>query len=398
MVVILCCFAIMLCDGYDLTVIAFAMPVIGLEWHVATSGFGYVFSASVVGVMIGAPVSGKLADRFGRKRILLCCVFTFALAVALTGLTETFSQLIAARFASGLGLGGVIPLSIALVGEQSPSRHRATLISIATTGMTIGAGLPALAATVLLPTLGWRSLFWVGGATPFAIGIVSLLVLPESREFTRVRSLLETRDERPKLKAIVAGKFASFTPLLWGSFAAIGFVSYFIQSWTPSLYLGLGRPLGEVAFSVSMFQVGGAVGGLLVGWVMDRFGPRCIPLLFILASPGVAVLGYPQSIPILLPYLLGVCGFLILALQLAANALAAIAYPTSIRALGIGFGLGSARLGQILGTLVGANLIGEGIGLPAIFGVLSAVFLFGAIVSYPLAFEGRRKSAEKALR
>jgi MFS transporter, AAHS family, 4-hydroxybenzoate transporter len=374
----------MMCDGYDLTVIAFAMPAVGHEWRVGPSEFGYVFSASIVGVMIGAPMAGRFADKFGRKRILLASVFAFAIAVSLTGAAQTITQLIMARFVSGLGLGGVIPLSIALVGEQSPARHRATLISIATTGMTVGAGLPALAAATLLPMFGWRSLFVIGGATPFLVGLLSVLLLPESAEFIRGRTMLSLDEINTDMNGVLDGRFSRFTPLLWASFATIGFVSYFIQSWTPSIYLGLGRPLPEVAFSVSMYQVCGAIGGLLAGWMMDRIGPRCIPVLFVLAAPCIAILGFPYAVPGLLPAMLGTCGFLMLALQLATNALATISYPTNMRALGVGLGMGAARLGQIGGTVVGGALIGGGLGLPLVFGILAIVLLIGAVVSYAL--------------
>jgi AAHS family 4-hydroxybenzoate transporter-like MFS transporter len=390
MKVVICCFAIMLCDGYDLTVIAFAMPAIGTEWGVATTEFGYAFSASIVGVMIGAPFSGWLADRWGRKKILLCCVFAFGLAVLLTGFVHSMPQLIIARALSGLGLGGVIPLSIALVGECSPSGRRATLISIATTGMTVGAGLPALAAALMLPAFGWPSLFFLGGVVPFLIGTIAIFMLPESRQFAERHKIVKVgRSQNPLIDhqkkngsgGIFSGDFAIFTPSLWSIFAAIGFASYFIQTWTPTLYLGLGRPLKEVAFSVSMFQVGGGIGGLLVGWVMDRFGPKSITMLFILAAPSVALLGFPQLLPDMLPLFLGISGFLLLALQLAANASAAIGYPTNMRARGIGLGMASTRLGQIISSLIGGILIAKGFSLTIIFASLSAVLLAGAATS-----------------
>ncbi len=386
--VIGCCFLIMLCDGYDLTVIAFAMPAIGKQWHVPTADFSYVFSASIVGVMIGAPISGWLADHFGRKRVLLWCIATFGAAVLLTCLTRSLPQLVVARAVSGLGLGGVMPLAIALVGEQSPRHLRATLISVATTGMTIGAGLPALAAALMLPTFGWPALFFIGGITPFAIGLLALFYLPESRQFSDLSSKSAGRNrpdaEKSELRELFSHGYARFTPLLWVVFSAIGFASYFIQTWTPTLYLGLGRPLRDVAFSVSMFQVGGALGGLLVGWVLDRFGPKCIPILFLLAAPSVAILAFPNAFAGILPLALGVSGFLLLALQLAANALAAISYPTRIRGLGIGCGLASARLGQILSSTTGGALVSRGADLLMIFGLLAVIMLAGAIVGTAL--------------
>jgi AAHS family 4-hydroxybenzoate transporter-like MFS transporter len=392
--VVLGCFAIMICDGYDLTVIAITLPSIAKAWHIATAEFGYIFSASIVGIMIGAPLSGALADRLGRKPVLLSCTLIFGIGSLCTAFTHSMSALLVVRVISGLGLGGAVPLSIALVGEHSPPRYRARLICLIISGPGVGAALPGVAATYLLAHSGWSLLFILGGLAPIAAAAISLWLITESPQFlARIRDRDEIRNAssttmaiapKTRLAEIFAGRLAYVTPALWIGFIAIGIVTYFIQSWTPTLYLARGHSIGEVALATTMFQVGAALSGLIIGWPVDRFGAKCITIAFMLSVPCIALLGSPEALAGLLPVVLGLSGLLILSAHSASCSLAATIYATEIRGVGVGLGLGTMRLGQIMGTVLGGALISSGLTMPLIFSMAALTFFIGGVASFAL--------------
>jgi len=411
--VVALCFIIMLCDGYDLTVIAFAMPRIAAEWKLeGTAAFGPVFSAAIVGLMIGSPLAGYVADRIGRKWTLISCATAFGLFVLATAFATSITQLLVLRFLSGIGLGGVIPLGIVMSGEFAPTRLRATMMSLATTGVTIGSGLPGLTAAWILPYTGWHGLFVVGGVVPIVIALVLIFAMPESVKYLALRPerrnelvqtvsklvpdmginpaldtlvLKEVQGKKPSVWRLFDGYLAYMTPLLWLMFLIAGMTLYFIQTWTPTIFLSSGRPLTEVAFAIAIFQAAGAVGGALMGWPVDRFGAKPVAVMFVLAIPAVAALGMPGASSSYLVTILALTGFIMLAVQLGANSLSALIYPTFIRANGVGFGLGSARVGQILGATGGGILVAMGVAVPTLFYLLTIPLAIGAVASIILS-------------
>jgi AAHS family 4-hydroxybenzoate transporter-like MFS transporter len=406
------CFLIMLSDGFDITVIAFAMPSIAKEWNITNLALlGPVFSASLLGVLIGSPLFGNIADRIGRKKTIILCTLFFGFSAWATTLAQTITQLMVLRFVCGIGMGGVIPLGIVTSAEFAPKRMRAAMMTMATTGVTIGAGLPGLAATWLLSHYGWHGLFWLGGLVPIGIALIAIFALPESPKFLAMRQdrkveladLLmrmrpglildpavdrmvfnEEQKEAPSVRDLFAGRFLYTTTLLWLMFIIVGAVLYFIQAWTPTIFTQAGRPLGEVAIALAMFQAGGAIGGALMGFPVDRFGITPMTITFVISIPIVALIGLPGMSNIYLMMVLTVAGFLTLGLQLGLNAIAGLMYPTFNRANGVGWGLGNTRIGQMIGAMVGGYLLHLGVSIQILFYLLAALLVFGAFASFAL--------------
>jgi len=220
---LLTCATVLFLDGFDTTSIGYVAPALAKEWNIGKSALGPVFSAGLFGLMIGALFFGPLADRIGRKKIIILSTLAFGVGTLITALVNDVNTLLAIRFLTGLGLGGAMPNTIALTSEFSPHRRRATMVMIMFVGFSIGAALGGLLAAALIPPFGWRSVFVVGGAAPLVLVPILILRLPESVRFlalaghahTRVAQLLASSIRRLFLRRERASWWAS---QLWRGF------------------------------------------------------------------------------------------------------------------------------------------------------------------------------------
>src|SRR6185312_11096600 len=166
---LLTCAAVLFLDGFDTQAIGYVAPVLAREWGLSKAALGPVFSAGLFGLMIGALLFGPLADRVGRKKIIIFSTLAFGIGTLITALVNDVNTLLAIRFLTGLGLGGAMPNTVALTSEFGPHRRRATMVMVMFVGFSIGAALGGLLAAALIPQLGWRSVFVVGGALPLIL-------------------------------------------------------------------------------------------------------------------------------------------------------------------------------------------------------------------------------------
>lgn len=379
----------MVSDGFNLTIMPLVMPTVAKEWGLdGTGSFGTIFSAGVVGIMIGAPLFGSVADRLGRKKTFIFSLLFFGVSSLGAIYVSTVPQLIALRFVTGLGLGGALPLAIVISSELTPAAWRGRTISIVTTGVTIGASLSGFAASWLIPAAGWRSNFLLAGAVPIAIGLFAIRILPETAvhlqkgvnaTHSRPQSMANGADTDASFAKLFRGPFAYMTPVLWMLFTVIGLVNYFIFSWGPTLFQDAGFDVADVALGMGLFGGFGAIGGLLIGWPVDRFGMKPVTLIFLLAIPAIASLALLDVGREFFLAKMAIIGLLVFPLQVAINGVATMIYPPAIRAKGVGWGLGTVRLGQILGASGGGMLIGMGASMSTLFWLLSGLVLIGAV-------------------
>src|SRR5579863_1759135 len=219
---ILACATVLFLDGFDTTAIGYVAPSLAKEWHIGKAALGPVFSAGLFGLMIGALVFGPLADRIGRKKIIVLSTLAFGVGTLVTSLVNDVSVLLAIRFLTGLGLGGAMPNTVALTSEFSPHRRRATMVMVMFVGFSIGAALGGLLAAALIPQFGWRSVFVVGGVAPLVLVPILIWRLPESvrylalsgRANARVAGLLALVS--PKAAFAAGTRFAVNEPALEG--------------------------------------------------------------------------------------------------------------------------------------------------------------------------------------
>jgi MFS transporter, AAHS family, 4-hydroxybenzoate transporter len=379
-------FCVLISDGFDLQAIGYAAPGLVKLWHIDRSALGPVFTASLVGMLFGAPLFGWVGDRYGRRFAILFGVFIYGVFTLASAASETQTQLLALRFITGLGLGGVPANAVALIAEYAPRRVRATLIVIAQLGLTVGSMMPAVISGLFEAHYGWRSQFIVGGLAPLAIGLVLLLFLPESLKFMVVAkrptpNILQVANALdPDLKADADTAFVTparlagaerfavkqlfsdglfwITPILWVLFVCFLMANYFLHSWMPILFRDDGLSITQTAVTTAMFDVGGIFGALAISRMIDKRGVSAITVLYLVACPAVGVIGFIDQSVYLLGMAIFLAGFCLVGITLSMNAVAGLIYPTEIRAKGVGWANGLGRLGSISGPTLGAWLVG----------------------------------------
>ncbi|MEK8057598.1 MFS transporter, partial [Burkholderia contaminans] len=182
MLLVLCGLCLVI-DGFDAQAMGYVAPSVIAEWGVPKQALGPVFSASLFGMLLGALGLSVLADRIGRRPVLIGSTLFFAVTMLATPFAGSIPVLMALRFVTGLGLGCIMPNAMALVGEFSPAAHRVKRMMIVSCGFTLGAAIGGFISAALIPAFGWRSVFFVGGAVPLVLTIAMLARLPESLQF-----------------------------------------------------------------------------------------------------------------------------------------------------------------------------------------------------------------------
>lgn len=423
-------FLAMFADGYDIGAISYAAPSLARQWHVAAAAFGPVFAGSLVGILFGSPLLGHIGDRFGRKVAILAGSIVYGVATLAATEAHDLQQMVVLRLIAGIGIGGLMPNTIALNSELAPKRLRATLIVLMFTGITLGSATPGFVAVDLVPRFGWPVLFLIGGAAPLCVAAGLAMALPESIKFLslhaqrRHRLLQIARRLRPDLTIaddaqfvsiesqpsqidparptdgrgrlagllrvlglapIYRGSFALITALLWVCFGAALMGNYFLNNWMPLLFEGAGLSPKQAAVATMFYHVGGTVGGLLISVLLDRFGFIVIAALFALATPAVAAIGFTSGSSVVLTLLVTVAGFAVLGAQFGNNAASGLLYPTAFRANGVGWALAIGRFGSILGPLIGGMLIGMHMPMEQLFAAAAIPMLAGVCSALLLA-------------
>jgi MFS transporter, AAHS family, 4-hydroxybenzoate transporter len=408
---LLICAAVLFLDGFDTQAIGYVAPALAKEWGLSKGALGPVFSAGLFGLMIGALVFGPLADRIGRKKIIAFSTLAFGVGALITALVRDVNALLVIRFLTGLGLGGAMPNAIAMTAEFNPQRRRSTMVMIMFCGFSIGAALGGLVAAWLIPQFGWRAVFVVGGLAPLVMLPILILRLPESVRFLataghapeRVAELLKRISPHtafaPGVQFLihethlaglpVAHLFregrALVTLLLWVVFFMSLLDIYFLANWLPTVLNDLGASVSQAALIGSMLQVGGVVGTFALGSIIDRFSFRALTVLYFAAVFAVGAIGQLGHSAVLVSVAIFAAGFCVVGGQIAANALAAAFYPTSVRATGVGWALGMGRVGSIVGPLVGGVLLAAKWSTAAVFLIAAAAALCAGLAAFGLS-------------
>jgi AAHS family 4-hydroxybenzoate transporter-like MFS transporter len=375
------------------------------------AALGAVFSAALAGLALGGMVIAPVADRVGRKTVLIVSILCFAVFTLATTTAASVPVLLAYRFLTGLGLGAAVPCAISLASELVPTRWRGTVAGLLFAGFPVGGVLAGLLGSRMIPTTGWRSLFLVGAIGPVVIAVVIALLLPESLIFLVSRRAPQRRVARtlarvapdlavdpaclvapvvervegaPVRHLLDADRRVS-TLLLWlSSFAAFG-VLVVNSSWTPTLLAPLGLSVPRTAVALAWFNAGSVVATAAGGWLVTRFGARrVLPAGFGLAAVGMAGVG------VLAPSASGVAAMQVLiglglgGASSGVIALAATAYVTTMRSTGVGWALGVGRIGSFVGPLLVGALAAAAWTVPAVFAVLAAACVLGGVAAAAL--------------
>jgi AAHS family 4-hydroxybenzoate transporter-like MFS transporter len=381
-VLVLCALAVML-DGFDTQAIGYAAPDVARDLHLDHTALSPVFASGLTGLMIGALTLGPVADRFGRRLIIIASTTLFGLVSLATAMASSVSSLMILRFIGGLGLGGVMPNAIALTSEYCPRRSRGTMVMVMFCGFPIGATIAGFAAAAIIPTFGWRGMFVLGGVLPLLLAPVLFAMLPDSIRYLVLRGKREARvagllkqlypqlvfaseitfviREKSAPGAAIGHLFRQGrrwpTLLLWIVFFASLLDLFLLSNWLPTVFHDAGISLSLSVIATALFQGGGVLGSLALGRIVDRFGAyRVLSLTYLVGAIFVALLG-PQHSIIAIMGCTFCAGIGIIGGQTGANVLAASIYPTFIRSTGVGWALGIGRIGSIVGPVLGGLML-----------------------------------------
>ncbi|NEX62974.1 MFS transporter [Noviherbaspirillum galbum] len=412
------CFLIVATDGMDVAIMGFLAPDITKEWGITKAAFGAVMSAAPIGLAIGAILVGPLSDRYGRKTLLMCAVAWFGAFSLLSATANDVFTLSLFRFLTGLGLGAAMPNTTTLLSEYVPERSRSTLLAIMFTGFNLGSALVGFGAAALLPQHGWRAVLMVGGIIPLACLPLYLWLVPESVRFLVVRRFSADRIGRT-LRRVVGGDVpanASFvvsepsvqsgqpvvtllssayrktTLSLWSTYFMGLLVIYLLSGWLPTLIKDAGLPIERAASITALFQLGGTVGALVVGYLMDRVKPnKVISAAYVGGAAFILMLSSGSVTSSMFATYVLLAGFCMSGAQTGLNAFAPQCYPTAVRATGVSWMQGMGRFGSIFGSFAGGVLLTMGWGFASVIAILAIPATIAAL-SIIISSLGRRQA------
>jgi len=414
--VILLCFAVAMIDGFDTQAVAFVAPIVSNEMNFGPQGIGNLYSAGLFGLMLGALGFGSLADRIGRKPVVIISCLLMGIFSIMCAVAGTLNELLIYRFLTGLGIGAAMPNINSLTAEYSPRRRQAFLMTLMFAGFPFGAVLGGLLSVQLIELYGWPAVFVLGGITPLLLAVVLFKSLPESLRYRAAKNAedvsigtdmtaidpnwqvppkvtytvaeIGTSNVRrmPFVELFLSGR-AMGTTLIWLIYFANLLMMYSLLGWLPTILSEAGLGLAGGIYVAVAFNLGGIAGGLAFSWTLDRqLGYWPISIGYLLGTGTVALVGSLGDSLVWALAVIFLSGVTLMGGAFAMNAVTAAFYPTTVRSTGLGWGLAIGRLGAIFGPMaIGAALaanraVGEIFFLVAVPGVFCAlaILLLGA--------------------
>lgn len=404
--VVTLCFLVATLDGLDVGVIGSLAPSIARDWALAPAQLSHVFGAGLFGLMLGAFSFGPLADRFGRKSILMLTVAGFGAASFASGFASGVGWLAVLRFLTGFFLGGALPNALTLTSEYAPTRFRYLMVTAIPCGFTIGGALGGLVvAQMVTQPSEWRHVLILGGVLPLVLLPVLYAALPESARYLVLRggghaqvqrilgriapgadlSGMSLQISAPAAAnsqtpgGLLGREFRLGTLLLWATFFMGLLLYYLLISWLPVVIATSGTELRDAILLSAMFPVGSTVGAVMLGALMDRLDPYWVlAIAFVAGGVAVGLIGHVYMVRWALGLTIFCAGFGNGGSIVGANALSSAFYPVGMRGTGVSWALGVGRAGSIVGSMIGSVLIALHLGMPSLFALIATPALLAA--------------------
>ena len=399
------CYVTVAMDGFDTAIIGFIASDLVQEWGVQKADLGPVMSAALVGLAVGALTAGPMADRIGRKKVLVLSILVFGGFSLVTAFATNLTQLTLLRFLTGLGLGAAMPNAATLMSEYAPERRRALLVNLMFVGFPIGSSMGGFISAWLIPHYGWQSVLILGGVMPLALAVLLIFLLPESARYMVVKNQPQHKiatilkriapvadnasfvlqeagqvKEKSALGVIFSPRYAVGTVMLCLTYFMGLLIFYLLTSWLPLLIRETGASLSQASIITALFPLGGGIGVLILGALMDKLNPnKVVAVGYVLTGVFVCLVGFSTNSLVLMGVMVFIAGTIMNGAQSSMPALAAGFYPTQGRATGVAWMLGLGRFGGILGAFSGAFLMQAELSFQTIFTLLAVPALVSAL-------------------
>ncbi|QRQ84255.1 MFS transporter [Cupriavidus oxalaticus] len=397
--ILVLCFLIVAIDGFDTAAIGYVAPALVQDWGIDKATLGPVMSAALFGLAFGAIFAGPMADRVGRKKVLVLSVFFFGACSLATAFAPSLAWLTAMRFLTGLGLGAAMPNAVTLMSEYAPARRRAVLVNTMFCGFPLGSAAGGFFSAAIIPHFGWQSVLIFGGVVPLVLAVILVFALPESIRYlvvrqappATIRDILKrvtgadvsgaqhfsiheaTPSADSAIGTVLAARYRLGSAMLWLTYFMGLVIFYLLTSWMPTLMKDAGFTLQRASFLTALFPLGGGIGTVAAGWLMDRMNPnKVIAIMYAGAGVLIYMVGHGSAAnQVLLGLLIFMAGTVMNGAQASMPTLAAAFYPTQGRATGVAWMLGIGRFGGISGALLGAELLRMALSFEVIFTLLT---------------------------
>lgn len=406
--IVLWCVFVVIFDGYDLAINGVALPLLMQEWNMTAVQAGMLASTALAGMMFGAMLFGMLADKIGRKNVILICVTLFSGFTFWGGFASGPTEFGILRFIAGLGIGGVLPNLVALTSEYAPQKMRSTLVTTMFSGYAVGGIMAALLGAWFTPSFGWEIMFYIAGI-PLLMLPILYLYLPESLTFLVKKQQNEKASKivqqiSPEQNVTVSTQFvlnevhapdasiaalfkqgrSMSTLLFWCCFFMCLLMVYALGSWLPKLMMAAGYSLGNSLMFLMAMNIGAVVGTIGGGILADRFHLKPVIIgMFLLGAVSLVGLGFnsPRAVIYLL---VAAAGASAIGSSILLYSFVAQYYPLAIRSTGIGCASAVGRVGAIVGPIIIGFLLGMelphkmnflAVAIPAIIGAISVAMI-----------------------
>jgi len=392
------CFMIVLLDGFDTAAIGYIAPSLLKEWGLTKAALAPVLSAALFGLAAGALLSGPIADRIGRKMMLIASVTIFGIGCLCSAFSPDLMTLTILRFITGIGLGAAMPNAVTMISEFSPDQRRSVITNAMFTGFPLGAACGGFLAAWIIPQFGWRTVLLVGGITPLVLLIGLIFFMPESIRFmvsrqanaTKILSVLrkissdvidagsfymtevkKNVNNKSSLGVVLSKQYRLGSLMLWISYFMGLVIFYALINWMPILFKDAGLAPRNATLISALFPLGG-VGAIVFGLLMDRFNAnKVIAIGYLLTALSVCAIGQMAGNVFGLVLVVFLAGAIMNTSQSSLPALAAAYYPTMGRATGVSWMLGIGRFGGIAGSYLVALLASQAFTFSEIFAIVA---------------------------
>ncbi|MBD0380233.1 MFS transporter [Paenibacillus sedimenti] len=364
-------------DAMDVGIISFVVAALAVDWKLSAQQIGLLTAINSIGMAVGAAVAGSLADKYGRKAILLATLLIFSAASGLSALATSFVVLCVLRFMTGFGLGGELPVASTLVSESVPADQRGRAVVLLESFWACGWIAAALIAYFVIPNYGWRAAFIIG-ALPAFYAIYLRRAIQDSPRYTGQRSRKLSFGERAA--AVWSSKHRQSTVTLWILWFMVVFSYYGIFLWLPTVMVLKGFGLIKSFQYVFIMTLAQLPGYFTAAYLIEKFGRKFVLVSYLLLTAASALwFGAAETEGMLI--VSGIClSFFNLGAWGALYAYTPELYPTSVRSTGVGLAAAFGRIGGIIGPYLVGILVARGVVMSVIFMVFFVAIVIGALV------------------